>query len=233
MSAVIADPAADGGAVPVKRGKKKLLIMVAAVLAVALAAGGAGVWVLKKRAAHAAAAAEAAGDESTSAEMAHAAGKPDARTPPTYLPLDPFVINLADKEADRYAQIGITLEVESPQFADQMKGYMPAVRNAILMIIAHKTSRELLGRVGKEELADEIMREAVRPMGIEIASPEPVTAAPVAVAIAASVPTEAASGVEKGQDEAAPAKLKKAIRKPGEMTRNPVQHVHFSSFIIQ
>ena len=231
MSAVIADPAAAGGAVPVKRGKKKLLILVAAVLAVALAAGGAGVWYLKKKAAHAAA--EAAGDETTSAEMAHAAGKPDARTPPTYLPLDPFVINLADKEADRYAQIGITLEVESPAFADQMKGYMPAVRNTILMIIAHKTSRELLGRAGKEELADEIMREAVRPMGIEIATPEPVTAAPVAVAIAASVPAEGASGVEKAQDEAAPIKPKKVIRKPGETTRNPVQHVHFSSFIIQ
>lgn len=231
MSAVIADPAAAGGDVHVKRGKKKLLILVAAVLAIVLAAGGGGVWYLKKKAAHAAA--EAAGEEGTAAETAYAAGRPDARTPPTYLPLDPFVINLADKEADRYAQIGITLEVESPAFADQMKGYMPAVRNAILMIIAHKTSRELLGRVGKEELADEIMREAVRPMGIEIATPEPVTAAPMAVAIAASVPSEAASGVEKPQDEAAPIKLKKAVRKPGETTRNPVQHVHFSSFIIQ
>ena len=35
--------------------------------------------------------------------------------------------------------------------------------------------RDLLGRAGKEELAEEIMREAVRPMGIEILAPEPVT----------------------------------------------------------
>jgi flagellar protein FliL len=227
MAAVIADPAPAGGAVPLKRGKKKLLILGAAVLAVALAGGGGAVWVLKKRA-HAAQ--EALGDEGTSAaDAAHGAGKPDARTPPTYLPLDPFVINLADKEADRYAQIGITLEVESPMFADQMKGYMPAVRNAILMIIAHKTSKELLGRAGKEELADEIMRESVRPMGIEIAAAEPVT--PVAVAVAVAV---AASGAEKpAQDEAAPTEIKKVAKKPGETTRNPVQHVHFSSFIIQ
>jgi len=153
-----------------------------------------------------------------------AAAKPDARTPPTYLPLDPFVINLADKDSDRYAQIGITLEVESPMFADQMKGYMPAVRNAILMIIAHKTSKELLGRAGKEELADEIMREAVRPMGIDIAMPEPVTVAPVAAVVAAS----------GAQDEAAPVEIKKVVvKRPGETVRNPVQHVHFSSFIIQ
>ena len=224
MSAVIAEPAPDGGAVPFKRGKKKLLILVAAVLAVVLAAGGGAVWILKKRA-HAAA--EAAGDDGATAEAGHAAAKPDARTPPTYLPLDPFVINLADKEADRYAQIGITLEVESPMFADQMKGYMPAVRNAILMIIAHKTSKELLGRAGKEELADEIMRESVRPMGIEVAAPEPVTPAPVVVAVAAS-------GVEKlAQDEAVPAEIKKVVKKAGETIRNPVQHVHFSSFIIQ
>ncbi len=221
MSAVIADPAAVSGAVPFKRGKKKLIIA-AAALAVLLAGGGGTVWFLKKRA-HAALEATAGEDGATIAEAAHAAAKPDARTPPTYLPLDPFVINLADRDSDRYAQIGITLEVESPMFADQMKGYMPAVRNAILMIIAHKTSKELLGRAGKEELADEIMRESVRPMGIEIAAPEPVTAAPIAAVVAAS-----------GAQDEAPVEIKKVVvKRPGETVRNPVQHVHFSSFIIQ
>ena len=52
---------------------------------------------------------------------------------------------------------------------------MPAIRNTILMVLAHKTSTELLDRDGKEKLAAEIMREAVRPLGIEIATPEPVT----------------------------------------------------------
>jgi flagellar protein FliL len=53
-----------------------------------------------------------------------------------------------------------------------MKLYMPAIRNAILMILAHKSAAELLERSGKEALAAEIMREVVRPMGIEI-GPEP------------------------------------------------------------
>jgi flagellar protein FliL len=228
MAAVIADPAPAGGAVPFKRGKKKLLILVAAVLAVVLAAGGGGVWFLKKRAAHAAA--EAASEEGGSAETEHVAGKADARTPPTYLPLDPFVINLADKEADRYAQIGITLEVESPVFADQMKTYMPAVRNAILMVITRKTSRELLEPTGKEQLAEEIMREAVRPMGIEIAAPAPVTPAPASASASA---TEAgASGAEKTalHVDAASAPKKPKHR---DNVRNPIQHVNFSSFIIQ
>ncbi len=234
MSAVIADPAAAaGGAVPFKRGKKKLLVIVAAALVLVLAAGGGGAWYLKKKAAHAAALA-AGEEEGSSAEAAQASAKPEARGIPVYLPLDPFIVNLADKEVDRYAQIGITLELESTVFADQMKTYMPAVRNQILLILAHKTAKELLGRSGKEELAEEIMREAVRPMGIEIAPPEPVSPAPVPVAAAASgIVVAEASGVEKAPQDDAPAKAKKMARKPGATVRNPVQHVHFSSFIIQ
>ncbi len=35
------------------------------------------------------------------------------------------------------------------------------------MILAHKTSQELLERAGKEQLAAEILRETVRPLGID------------------------------------------------------------------
>ena len=207
--------AAPSGAVAFKRGKKKLLILVAAALAVVFLVGGAGVWLLKKKAVHAAELA-AGDDEAAAAEATTVAVKHDSKVIPVYLPLDPFIVNLSDKDVDRYAQIGITLELESVVFADQLKAYMPSVRNAILLILAQKSSKDLLGRAGKEELAEEIMREAVRPMGIEILAPEPVTAA--------------ASGAEKsGQDEA-PSKPKAAKK---NAVRNPVQHVHFSSFIIQ
>jgi flagellar FliL protein len=220
MPAVPADIAAaeKGGAVPFKRGKKKLLIIVAAALALVLAASG-GVWVLKKQAAHAAALA-AGDDEAADPEAAQAAAKPEGKGIPVYLPLDPFIVNLADKDVDRYAQIGITLELESPVFADRVKAYMPAVRNAILLILAQKSSKDLLGRSGKEELAEEIMRESVRPMGIEILAPEPVggTAA-------------ATNGTEKTPQDEAPIRTPKKAKKAA--VRNPVQHVHFSSFIIQ
>ena len=109
-------------------------------------------------------------------------------------------------------------------FADQIKGYMPAVRNAILLVLAQKSARDLLGRTGKEELADEIRREAVRPMGIEIAAPEPVTPAPVAAS--------AAAATASGADEV-PTRPSRVARKRGETTRSPVVQVHFSSFIIQ
>ncbi len=185
-----------------------------------LAVGGGGVWVLKKKAAQAAALA-AGDDEAAGPEAAQAAAKPEGKGIPVYLPLDPFIVNLADKDVDRYAQIGITLELESTVFADQVKAYMPAVRNAILLILAQKSSRDLLGRSGKEELAEEIMRESVRPMGIEILAPEPVTAAS---------PRPRAAPRRRPRTRR-PIKATKKAKKAA--VRNPVQHVHFSSFIIQ
>ena len=166
-----------------KTGKKKLILIgVVALLVLAIAGGGAAWW-LKKRA-HAAA---LAAEEEGGAKVAET--KIDLTHPPTFLPLDPFVVNLADRDADRYAQIGITLELESPAFAEQVKVFMPAVRNAILMVIAHKSARDLLGRAGKEDLADEIMREALRPMGIEVETP--VRIRPVM----AMAPADSAPGV--------------------------------------
>jgi flagellar FliL protein len=220
----MAEPAVDDAPV-VRRPKKKLLVIAAAALVLVLGLGAGAVVYLKQRAAHAAAAA-AGDDEAASAE--HGAARVDPKNVPIYLPLDPFVVNLADKDADRYAQIGITLELDSGVSADQIKAYMPSIRNAILLILANKSSKDLLNREGKEQLALDIMREAVRPMGIEIAAPEPVTviAAPASSAVAASGASAPASG-----GEAMLAKAKPQRRLPGQ--RNPIQHVHFASFIIQ
>jgi len=229
MSAVMAEPAVDA---PVtRRPKKKLIVIGAAVLALLLALGAGTIVFLKQRAAHAAAAAE---EEAASAEPSTAAAAGATKGVPFYLPLDPFIVNLADKEADRYAQIGITFELESSMSGDQIKAYMPAIRNAVLMILANKTSKDLLNREGKEQLALEIQREAVRPMGIEVAAPEPVTLAPVAVAMAGSAAaanTASAPASAIGGDAAS--SLKAKPRRRAESQRNPIQHVHFSSFIIQ
>ena len=207
MSAAAA-PGAEVAAVPAK-GKKKLIIIIAAVLLLAGVGGGGAVFMMKKKAAEAAAAAEAEGEGEDGAPAAH---KKDthkaAGAPPAFLPLEPFVVNLADKESDRYAQIGITLEIEDPKTADQLKAYMPAIRNGILMVLAHKTSAELLERKGKEALAAEIMRETVRPLGIELEDPE----------------------AEAADDEDKPKKKKKKAKAAVD---NPVKHVHFSNFIIQ
>jgi len=206
-----------GAAAPAKKGKKKLIIIVAAVVLLLVIAGGAAVFLMKKKAA----AAAEEGDDAPAAAAAHGGGKPDLKHPPTFLPLDPFVVNLSDKEADRYAQVGITIEVEDAKFAEQMKAFMPAIRNGILMILSHKTSRELLDRAGKEQLAGEILRESARTMGIEVEEPEEIGDAKDAKEAKA----------DDADDEKPKAKAKKKKRKPAEP--NPIKHVHFSNFIVQ
>ena len=214
MSAAAAAPVDAGAAVPVKKGKKKLIIIAAAVLLLLVIGGGATVFLLKKRAA---AAAEGE-DATTSASAEHGGAKPDLKHPPTFLPLDPFVVNLADKDADRYAQVGITFEVEDPKFAEQMKAFMPAIRNGILMILSHKSSAELLDRAGKEQLSAEILRESARTMGIEVGEPEPVVA-------------KKAEGDKAAADDEEP--KPKAKKKKAPVEPNPIKHVHFSNFIVQ
>ena len=208
-----AAPTVDAGALaPVKKGKKKLIIIIAAVVLLLVVAGGAALFILKKKA-HT----EEGAEDAPMAEAAHGS-KPDLKHPPTFLPLDPFVVNLSDKEVDRYAQVGITLEVEDAKFADAMKAFMPAIRNGILMILSHKTSRELLDRAGKEQLAGEILRESARTMGIEVEEP----------AVADDKP---AAKTEGDDDEKPKEKAKKRARKVVEP--NPIKHVHFSNFIVQ
>jgi len=157
--------AAVEGAVPVKAGKKKLIIILVAVLLLLAAAGGGVVFWLKSKA-HAAQEAEDA-DGTAEQAGAHTAAKRDPKAVPVFVPLDNFTVNLADREAERYAQIGISLELNDPKAGERIKLFMPAIRNNILMVLAHKRSSDLLERAGKEKLADEVLRETERALGLE------------------------------------------------------------------
>lgn len=169
MSAASAAAASDAPTVPGK-GKKRLLIalIVGGVLLLLALAGGAAVLMMNQRAA-----AAAAGADDT--EVADEAPKKAVRKgPPTFAPLDPFTVNLADRDAERFAQIGITLELEAAKDAETVKQFMPAIRHNVLMVLAHKTAAELLERDGKLKLADEVRREALRALEADDADDPPV-----------------------------------------------------------
>lgn len=195
--------AVDATPVPAKGGRKKLIIIAAAVAVVLLLVGGGAVFMLKKKAA-----AEAEGDEAAHAEGAPAAGAKHAEKggAPVFVPLDQFTVNLADREAERFAQVGVTLEMEDAKAGDKVKSYMPAIRNNILLAIADKTAAQLLDREGKRRLASEIRRETLRVLGVDIPADDD----------AAGDGSKQAKAKKKATDEAL-----------------PVRAVHFSNFIIQ
>jgi flagellar FliL protein len=184
---------------PAPKGKKKLLVMIIAAVVVLAIAGVGAVLLLKKKDA-------GAEDEADAGHAKPAVAKVrDPKSPPVFAPLDPFTVNLADREAERYAQIGITLELDAAPTADALKVFMPAVRNNILMLLAHKTSTELMERDGKEKLAKEVARETARGLGIEV----------------------------KGEEEDEEATTSKKKKKPSAAPELPIVAVYFSTFIIQ
>jgi flagellar FliL protein len=205
---------ADAGAEAPKKsgGKKKVLLMVAGGLVLLLLLGGGGAaWWMKKKAAEAAAAeaAEADDEDGGSAAPKKAAAAKDPKAVPIFVPLEPFTVNLADREAERYAQVTVSLEIDDVKTGDTIKTYLPVIRNNILMVLSHKSAAELLEREGKVKLAREIQRETARAMGIEVAD-------------------EAEDGTGDGAEAKPKKKAKKA--KPAPL---PVTAVHFANFIIQ
>ena len=205
MSAAPAAPAE--GEAPKKGPKKLIIIIVVAVLVLLLGGGAAAFFLMKKKAAH------AEGEGGEEADTTHEVKKPekpprDPKHPPVFVPLDPFVVNLADKETERYAQVGISMQVDDPKVADEMKAYMPAIKDSIILILSHKTSEELLSLDGKHKMAEEIQRAAARAMGYDVEEPEE----------------------ESPEDE--PPKKKKKKKKKVE-AYNPIEKVVYSSFIIQ
>lgn len=139
------------------------------------------------------------------------AAAPAAAVVPTFLPMETMVVNLADPGGERFAQIGITLELADEKTADKIKQYMPSIRSSILLLVSQRTSDELLGVEGKEKLAADIAREVAKPLGLAPAPNRSKRAT--------------AEEDEDDADDEAPRRRKAAP--------NPVRKVHFSGFIVQ
>lgn len=123
---------------------------------------------------------------------------------PTFLPLESMVVNLADPGADRFVQLGITLELQDDKTASLIRQYLPSIRNGVLLLVSQRSSQELLAREGKEKLAAEIREEVSRPLGLG-----------------------ASSSAAQSQEEVADESERPRRR------QNAVRRVLFSSFIIQ
>lgn len=183
-----------------KKGSKKLIIIIAAVVLLAVLGAGA---MLMMKGQHAED--EEGGEGEAKAAQSHAA-KPG--TPPVFVPIDTFTVNLIDKEQDRYLQVGLTMEVADAATGDKIKAYMPAIRNAILMILSRKSSEELLAAEGKAALATEVRVATARAMGYDIEDEH----------------------ADEAADDDTPRKKKKKKKRVDE---NPITAVHYSNFIIQ
>jgi Flagellar basal body-associated protein len=144
-------------------------------------------------------------EEDAEFEAEHQAkpGAYDAKSAPVFVQLETFTANLADRDSDRFIQVGVTLEVVDPKAAEQIKAFMPVIRNNILLVLTNKTSDAVREPVGKRRLAAEIRAQALRPLGHSVK-------------------------VEELLDEEPSGSFRQA-----KWARLPIKAVHFSTFIVQ
>lgn len=178
-------------------GRKKALLLVLAIAVLVLAGVGGAAWFFL----------------SEDGEHTAAAEKPKPKTPPVFVTLDPFVVNLAG-EVQHYLQVGIDLKVAEAAVGDQIKAHLPEIRNGVLLLLSSKHAEELGTLEGKNRLRAEIRTEINRPLGF-----------------LSEEPASAPQASEPGADGEAPARQEPASDYGSQ--RMGVQEVLLTSFVIQ
>ena len=73
------------------------------------------------------------------------------------LPLDTFIVNLADNGGNRYLRVTMDLELGNPELEAEITKRLPQVRDSILMILPTKRFEDISTVQGKTTLRDQIM----------------------------------------------------------------------------
>ena len=137
---------------------KALVLILIAVLVVVLIAAGVVVWLLLQKKS------ELAGGQAP-AEPAAVVQPAAPATPPTFVSLDPFVVNLQQEGGERYLQLILAARVADPKAADALKGFMPEVRHRINLRLSGKMPSEINTPQGQEALAAEIAADINNVLG--------------------------------------------------------------------
>jgi flagellar FliL protein len=219
-----------------KVARRKVLLLGGLLLLILVAGGGGAAWYFLGK----------PKDETADA----AADKADkAAKPKTFSSLDTFVVNLADDNGERMVQAGVVLEVSDPKVAADLTAQMPAVRNAILLLLSSKRSDEILTLAGKQALASEIAMVSGMALGWRPAPPEPAPAPKKVKAVAdddkrtdgepRAKPRDgddatADASDDEGSDVVKAARAKALAKAPRKAhPPNPIEGVHFSQFLVQ
>lgn len=87
------------------------------------------------------------------------------------MPLDPFLVNLADKESRRYLKLKVELEVDGEGTAKELEKYTPNIRDALILLLSSKTYLDIASFKGKQQLKEEIkQRVAALPGGKKVSN---------------------------------------------------------------
>ncbi len=81
---------------------------------------------------------------------------------PAFFDLAPFVVNLQDNIGTRYLKLTVKLELDDPEVESELKGQLPKVRDALIILLSSKNYSEIGTVEGKYRLRDEIVKRINR-----------------------------------------------------------------------
>jgi flagellar FliL protein len=130
----------ETNATPTPKKKRGGFLKILMLLVVAVAAGGGGAYFYFLKA----------------APLQAKEAKPEPPPPPTgIIPLEPFVVNLADTGATRFLRVTLSLIVQEEEQAKELEEHAiekARVRSSILELLAEQQSEALATPEGKEAL---------------------------------------------------------------------------------
>lgn len=138
-----------------KKSRKGLVLVLGLLVALVAGGGAGGYWWWQGRA-------QASGGGEAGASHA------PAEAPTGMLTFDPFVVNLADKEAPRYLKVNLRLVVsgvENPAEVQEDPVRMLRLRSAILEYLSQQTADVLVTAEGKEALKKAVAERATPLLG--------------------------------------------------------------------
>lgn len=150
-----AKTAVEGAEAAPAKSNKKLLIIIIAVVVLVLGLGGTAAYVLLKHGP----AEEDDGEVAVEKVKPAKKKKVDRGAPPVYVAIDAFTVNLVPERGDQFLQLSLSVEVDDVQIGDQMKQYMPKLRNDLTLLLSSKKASDLVTTEGKELLAQEIREQ--------------------------------------------------------------------------
>jgi len=93
----------------------------------------------------------------TTGEAGEEASEAEAESIGPMISLDTFIVNLADKDGQRYLRVTMDLELSGEELNAEVEQRLAQIRDNILMVIPSKTFEELNSPGGKIALRNEIM----------------------------------------------------------------------------
>ncbi len=126
-----------------KKGLNPILLVIVAVVVLALAGGGFFFLTMTKKS-----------EEAPKEEEV----KQEKKDPGIFYQFeDPFIVNLAEVNAERYLKVNPVFEVDKEEVLEEINKKLPEIKDILITIFSSKSLDDVMPLAGKDRLKQEIM----------------------------------------------------------------------------